>query len=252
MMDASIQAKLLKINQVFYDQFSDSFSATRHQVQPGARRVSQLIPPAASVLDLGCGNGTLARQLAARGFLGNYLGVDLSEGLLEEAMHLLENPQSGTYAFQRTDLVNPGWPAHIPNKPYDWLVAFAVLHHLPGENLRLKTVSAFRELTSPSGWVVVSVWQWHNSPRLRDRVLPWSTVGLDPGDVDEGDVLLDWRAGASPGLRYVHTFSENSLTTLADQAGFKIYDSFFSDGKTGNLALYQVWQSDQESKKPVD
>ena len=72
--------------------------------------------------------------------------------------------------------------------------------------------------------------------------MPWAEVGLAPEDVDEGDVLLDWRASDQVGLRYVHTFSEASLTRLAEQAGFKVNESFLSDGKPGNLALYQVWR----------
>jgi SAM-dependent methyltransferase len=252
MMDTQVKAKLLEINQVFYDQYSDSFSTTRHQAQPGVQRISQMIPTDASVLDIGCGNGTLARHLAAQGFEGNYLGIDLSAGLLEDARRLLNRPPSGTYTFQLIDLADPGWPASFPPSKFDWLVAFAVLHHLPGADLRQKIVSAFLELITPEGRVVVSVWQWQNSLRLRKRVLPWSTVGLDPSELDEGDALLDWRAGETPGLRYVHTFSEASLNRLAAQGGFTVCDSFYSDGKTGNLALYQIWQTAQESKKPVE
>ena len=200
-MDAQVKAKLLEINQVFYDQYSDSFSTTRHQAQPGVQRIGQSIPKNAAVLDVGCGNGTLARHLAAQGFSGNYLGVDLSEGLIEDAQRLLDRPPSGMYTFQRIDLADPVWPASFPPSTFDWLVAFAVLHHLPGADLRQQTASAFHELVKPDGRVVVSVWQWHNSPRLRKRVLPWSTVGLDPGLLDDGDVLLDWRTGQSPGLR---------------------------------------------------
>ncbi|MFU8825943.1 MAG: class I SAM-dependent methyltransferase [Brevefilum sp.] len=250
-MDTHTKAKLHQINQAFYEQFAHSFSATRHQVQPGVGRVSQVIPKDAAILDVGCGNGTLARRLADQGFSGTYLGVDFSEGLLADARHLLISPPDGAYAFQSVDLADSHWPATLPHQPFDWLVSFAVLHHLPGAELRLQTVKAFRKLIAPDGLVVVSVWQWHNSPKLRQRVLPWSTVGLDPNELEEGDVLLDWRAGHTPGLRYVHTFSEASLTRLAIDGGFTVRDSFYSDGKSGNLALYQVWQIAQESKKPA-
>jgi hypothetical protein len=94
---------------------------------------------------------------------------------------------------------------------------------------------------SNTGRVALSVWQWQNSPRLKKRVVPWSTVNIDPEDLDDGDVLLDWRAGKTIGYRYVHTFSEDSLSILAKKAGFKVIESFYSDGKEGNLALYQLW-----------
>ena len=248
MMDPRTQSKLLEINQDFYNRFSQSFSATRHQVQPGVHQLIHQMLPAANILDVGCGNGTLARQLAAQGFSGNYLGVDLSSGLLAQAEALLNKPEAGNFNFTLIDLAEPDWHVSIPHRDYTWLTALAVLHHLPGTERRQQTVQIFRKLIAPGGCVAVSVWQWHNSLRLRKRVLPWSTVGLDPGELDEGDVLLDWRAEDATGLRYVHTFTEESLTRLAVEAGFNVCDFFYSDGKTGNLALYQVWQTNQESK----
>ena len=250
-MDPQTKAKLIEINQNFYNQFARSFSATRNQVQPGVQLLIQNVKPGAAILDIGCGNGTLARALAAQEFAGHYLGGDMSAGLLEKAQLLLKDPPLGSYDFLCIDLASPGWQNSIAQLSNDWLVSFAVLHHLPGEDLRQGTVKAFSQLIAPHGFVAVSVWQWQNSPRLRKRVLPWSTVGLNPENLDQGDVLLDWRAGDSPGVRYVHTFSEDSLTALATQAGFTVNRSFYADGKSGDLALYQVWQLDQESKQPA-
>ena len=250
-MDPQAKIKLIEINQDFYNQFAHSFSATRHQVQPGVQQVIQSVRRGDAILDIGCGNGTLARALAAQGLSGRYLGVDMSAGLLENAQLLLNDPPTGVYDFQCADLTTPGWQYAIPQAPYDWLVSFAVLHHLPGEDLRQVTAKAFRSLISPNSTVAISVWQWHNSPRLRKRVLPWSTVGLKAEDLDHGDVLLDWRAGETLGLRYVHTFSADSLSALAQQAGFTVKRAFYADGKSGDLALYQVWQLDQESKQPA-
>jgi len=130
----------------------------------------------------------------------------------------------------------------IAGVPYDWLVCFAVLHHLPGKGLREQIVNCFTRLITPESRVAVSVWQWHNSPRLRKRVHPWSEVGLKVESLDTRDVLMDWRAGETVGLRYVHTFDEDELATLAQAAGFQVQQTFYSDGKPGNLALYQVWR----------
>jgi len=241
-MDSHTQQHLIDLNHRFYDQFSASFSDTRHRAQPGARQLVPDLKSAASILDVGCGNGTLACALAKSDYTGTYLGIDLSVGLLESARKILGQPEQGHYAFQQVDLSNPEWPCKLPADRFNALVSFAVLHHLPGEDLRLHTAQAFHTLVDPEGLVAVSVWQWQNSPRLAKRVMPWSEAGLEPGDVDEGDVLLDWRASDQVGRRYVHTFTEDSLSRLAEQAGFKVTDSFYSDGKPGNLALYQTWQ----------
>lgn len=75
---------------------------------------------------------------------------------------------------------------------------------------------------------------------------PWSAVGISPDIVEPGDVLMEWRAHLSkedepPALRYVHIFTLEELTHLAVDNGFKIAETYYSDGKEGNLALYQKW-----------
>ena len=241
-MNSQTQTYLIDLNRRFYDQFAGSFAETRNQAQPGVRQMVTALKDAAAILDVGCGNGTLARALQKVGFPGTYLGVDVSEGLLAAARQALGTPERGAYAFQQVDLSASDWPQSLPQQHYNALVSFAVLHHLPGDDLRLRTAQAFRSLVGPQALVAVSVWQWQNSPRLAKRVVPWTEAALAPADVDEGDVLLDWRASDLVGLRYVHTFSEASLTHLAERAGFKVTRSFLSDGKPGNLALYQTWQ----------
>ncbi len=241
-MEPTIQKKLLEINRAFYDHFDGSFSATRGHVQPGVDKLLKQFDQDVNVLDVGCGNGTLARALKSEGFTGSYLGVDMSAGLLEKAKKLLGSASANHFDFRLFDIADAQWISHVPQKAYDWVAVFAVLHHLPGKDLRLQIARDFRKLISPEGCVTVSVWQWQNSLRLRKRVLPWFTVGILQQQLDEGDVLLDWRAGKTIGLRYVHTFSEESLTHLANEAGFKVIDVFYSDGKTGDLAMYQVWK----------
>lgn len=241
-MDSQTQNRLIDLNRQFYNQFAGSFSETRNRAQPGVRQRITALKGAASILDVGCGNGTLARALERAGYTGAYLGVDISAGLLDSARQGLGPTEQGEYAFQQVDLSAPDWPQVLPQQHYEALVSFAVLHHLPGDDLRLRTAQIFHSLAAPQAPVAVSVWQWQNSPRLAKRVVPWTEVDLAPEDVDEGDVLLDWRASGQVGLRYVHTFSEASLTHLAKRAGFKVNESFLSDGKPGNLALYQVWQ----------
>jgi 2-polyprenyl-3-methyl-5-hydroxy-6-metoxy-1,4-benzoquinol methylase len=244
-MNQAAQIKLLNINQEFYKQYAASFSATRGRVQPGVRRLLKRMESQASILDVGCGNGTLARALAAGGFSGRYLGVDMSEGLLAKASEGLKEQPQGNFQFRQVDLADPNWGESIQNGPYDWLVAFAVLHHIPGKGLREHIVAGFARLVSPDSRVAVSVWQWQHSPRLRKRVLPWSKVGIDAEALERGDVLLDWRAGETVGLRYVHTFDESELSKLGQSVGFRVQETFYSDGKPGNLALYQVWGLDQ-------
>ncbi|QRN83187.1 class I SAM-dependent methyltransferase [Chloroflexota bacterium] len=241
-MNEQTQLLLIDLNRRFYDKFAASFSDTRNRAQPGVRQLVPDLLSAANILDVGCGNGTLACALIKSGYKGQYLGVDVSKGLLASARERVRPAEQGSYTFQQADLSDPDWANQFPTDRFDALVSFAVLHHIPGHTLQNQTAQAFHDLIGPDGWVAVSVWQWQNSPRLAKRVVPWSAAGLEPTDVDEGDVLLDWRASDQVGLRYVHTYSEASLNQLAESAHFKVTQSFLSDGKPGNLALYQTWR----------
>ena len=80
-----------------------------------------------------------------------------------------------------------------------------------------------------------------NSEKLKDRIQPWEDAGLSPEEVEPGDYLLDWRSGGL-GLRYAHHFSAQELSQLAAETGFRLVESFFSDGEGGRLGLYQVWE----------
>jgi SAM-dependent methyltransferase len=192
-----------------------------------------------TILDLGCGNGELARTLARDGHRGAYLGLDFSLPLLADAESV---PEGFSAEFREADLTQLSVDSIQSSVTDHWslVTAFAVLHHIPGQSLRQNILQSVHELLATGGRFIHSNWQFLNSPRLRHRVRKWSDVGLAEADVDENDYLLDWRSGGT-GLRYVHHFSEQELANLAESNRFKIVDTFYSDGKEGNLGIYQVW-----------
>ena len=255
-MDNETAAKLLQLNAEFYQTFAIQFSDTRQRIQPGVSRILDSINPSAQILDLGCGNGELARELVKRGFDGQYVGMDFSEALLNVAREGLAGFEN--FRFIQGNLANldrqslfihvkpqgeqRGLPASKDqHNDFDRILSFAALHHLPGRQLHLRILHAVRDLLSPGGQFIHSNWQFLNSERLRNRIHPWEEIGLGEIDVDPDDYLLDWRRGGF-GLRYVHHFSEETLHLLATETGFQVVETFYSDGETGDLGLYQVWE----------
>ena len=238
-MDSNTAARLIEINREFYARFGDSFSATRHRLQPGVRRVLELLKGNESILDLGCGNGELARELARRGHRGPYLGVDFSPPLLREAG---SQPNGFSARFIQADLTQLSvFSDHLATEGgWSVITAFAVLHHIPSTDLRLNILRIVYQLLKIDGIFVHSNWQFLNSEKLKARIQPWTSAAISGSDVDTGDYLLDWRSGGT-GLRYVHHFDENELDELAKASRFRIMDIFYSDGERGNLGLYQVW-----------
>jgi len=219
------------------------------RLQPGIKKIIPEIPLDANILDLGCGNGELAQTLLHQGFHGNYVGLDFSSELLNIAHKRLNREQTssaGSITFLQRELTSPGWGKSLPLQDFDLILAFAILHHLPGFNLRCQVLVEAGYLLNKnrnplSGNFIHSEWQFLNSPKLRGRIQPWELIELKQTDVDEGDYLMDWRQGGR-GLRYVHHFNEEELKTLATTTGFHIKNTYFSDGEGGRLGIYQVWE----------
>jgi SAM-dependent methyltransferase len=247
-MDSAVIARLIELNRDFFTRFGASFSATRRRIQPGVRRVLELLRGDEDILDLGCGNGEFARELAQRGHRGSYLGLDFSLPLLHEAE---SQPEGFSAKFMQVDLTRlSAFSDQLPalsrvegSAAGGWslITAFAVLHHIPSRQLRLDILRTVRRLLKPDGFFIHSNWQFLNSDKLKSRIQPWEAAAISSLDVDTGDYLLDWRSGGN-GLRYIHNFDESELGELAEAVGFQIQESFYSDGETGNLGLYQVWR----------
>ncbi|MCW5874660.1 MAG: class I SAM-dependent methyltransferase [Anaerolineales bacterium] len=242
-MDAVVAQQLIALNREFYQTHAEAFSATRGRLQPGTLRTLETVPTTAQVLDLGCGNGGVVAQLAASGHQGSYVGLDFSEGLLAAARQRLAVYLDYPAQFAQADLT-ADWAAgavhHLAVREFDVVLAMAVLHHIPGRELRLAFLRQVRGLLSAGGRFVHSNWQFMRSPKLAARVQPWAAMNLDAAQVDPGDYLLDWRSGGV-GLRYVHQFNEDELADLAADAGFNVEETFYSDGSTGDLSLYSLW-----------
>lgn len=241
-MNLSTAERLLAINREFYNNFGDSFSATRQRLQPGVRKILETIKDDESVLDLGCGNGHFLNELFESGHTAPLLGVDFSLPLLRDAgsslgvefkeVDLSQLSHKGTMSVNSEQLtVKDGWSL---------ITCFATLHHIPSNEIRLNILQTVKKLLKPNGRFILSNWQFLNSEKLKSRIQDWGKVGLTNQDVDEGDYLLDWRSGGE-GLRYVHHFSASELLGLADQVEMRVEAEFLSDGENGKLGLYQIW-----------
>jgi len=250
---------LLELNRRFYAERGRDFSDTRLRVQPGVRRILETLRGNEAILDLGCGNGAFALALSRNSHRGRYLGIDFSASLLEDAHRARYN---FPVQFLQTDLMALVRGGGLPAKPvaapprgsvapapgdsffmaggWSLITAFAVLHHIPGVDLRLALLRQIRHWLEADGLFILSNWQFSESPRLQRRIQPWSTLGLER-EVDTGDFLMEWRRGGQA-LRYVHEFHEDELVELATQCGFAVATTFYSDGADRRSGLYEVWR----------
>jgi len=252
-MNDETAERLIELNRRFYADFGTAFAATRRRIQPGIaevlRRLATLAPEPGDWLDVGCGGGQVAASWAAFKRKGRYVGIDFSLELLSEARaKALEINAGGlSVEYAQNDMSADVLTAQFAPAQFDGVLAFASLHHIPGQVRRADLLQVLQRLLKPGGWLIHSEWQFQHSPRLMERVQPWERIGLSAEDVEDNDYLLDWRfalpgQAQQVGLRYVHLFTREELAQLADSAGFEIAFDFDSDGREGNLALYQGWR----------
>ena len=249
-MDNSVIQKLFDLNGQFYQQYGGAFAETRRRIQPGVRRILNEQITSGSWLDLGCGSGALSAEWVDLGIKGLYEGLDFSPVLIETAQKACETypyAEGQQVRFTLANFSDPEWTKRCSRPDYDGILMFAALHHIPGAQTRLRLLNQIATLLPPGGIFIHSEWQFDRNPKLKARIQPWSAAGLDDSQVESGDTLLDWRhvqpgQAETPGLRYVHLFSQAELLDLADTCGFDLLNEFDSDGITGNLSLYQIWR----------
>ncbi|MDE2649271.1 MAG: class I SAM-dependent methyltransferase, partial [Chloroflexota bacterium] len=124
----------------------------------------------------------------------------------------------------------------LPQRSAQLVVAFGLLHHVPGLARRRKLLRAAADCVLPGGWLAFTAWRFLDSARFQKRILPWG------GDfqVEAGDCLLDWRRG-SRAIRYCHHIDDAEHEGLIAATGLRLVDDYREDG---GLNRYTILQRD--------
>lgn len=313
-MTRTTMRALCQLNTEFYERNAASFSQTRTAPWEGWRRCmaacgfddSDGAAPgqpvnaqtADSVLDIACGN------LRFEMFLANaYPHIDWSFFAVDNCEPLVASGQEDIAKkvhFTCEDIVSnlleglpAAEPANIPAlaaaTPFDLVVSFGFLHHIPSFDLRRQFLLEALSQVKPGGYLVVSFWQFLNDPakrakieqthvealaffagcaetRTNDREALDRGVGssssdnpnpscLKPpaffaGSLEPNDYFLGWKN--EPGnYRYCHHFSNEEIDRIITALAphATVIESFSADGKPGNLNRYVVFKREE---LPID
>lgn len=289
--------------------FQDQTSATQPINDPSAEGTPACSQAAAmglsasrsltrSVLDIACGN------LRFEMFLANaYPHIDWSFFAVDNCEPLVVSGQEDIAKkvhFTCEDIVSnlleglpAAEPANIPAlaaaTPFDLVVSFGFLHHIPSFDLRRQFLLEALSQVKPGGYLVVSFWQFLNDPakrakieqthvealaffagcaetRTNDREALDRGVGssssdnpnpscLKPpaffaGSLEPNDYFLGWKN--EPGnYRYCHHFSNEEIDQIIAVLAphATVVESFSADGKPGNLNRYVVFKREE---LPID
>lgn len=306
-MNRETARALCQLNTEFYERNAASFSQTRTVPWEGWRRCmaacgfddsdgAALDQPvdaqiADSVLDIACGN------LRFETFLSNaYPHIDWSFFAVDNCEPLVASGQEDVAKkvhFTCEDIVSnlldglpAAEPANVPAlaaaTPFDLVVSFGFLHHIPSFDLRQQFLLEALSQVKPGGYLVVSFWQFLNDPAKRakieqthaealaffascaetrandrdalDRGAGSSSSGnpdlscpkltaFFAGSLEPNDYFLGWKN--EPGnYRYCHHFSGEEIDRIiaAFAPHATVVESFSADGKPSNLNRYVVFK----------
>lgn len=244
-----------------------------------------------SVLDIACGN------LRFEAFLANaYPHIDWSFFAVDNCEPLVASGQEDIAKkvhFTCEDIVSnllealpAAEPANIPAlaaaTPFDLVVSFGFLHHIPSFDLRRRFLLEALSQVKPGGYLAVSFWQFLNDPAKRAKIEQTHAEALaffagdretrandrdalDPGvgssssgdpnsgclklpaffadSLEPNDYFLGWKN--EPGnYRYCHHFSNEEIDRIITALAphTTVVESFSADGKPGNLNHYVILQ----------
>lgn len=289
--------------------FQDQTSATQPINDPSAEGTPACSQAAAmglsasrsltrSVLDIACGN------LRFEMFLANaYPHIDWSFFAVDNCEPLVASGQEDIAKkvhFTCEDVVSnllEGLPAAEPASipalaaatPFDLVVSFGFLHHIPSFDLRRQFLLEALSQVKPGGYLVVSFWQFLNDPAKRAKIEQTHVEALaffegcaetrandrdaldrgagssssdnpNPsclkppaffaGSLEPNDYFLGWKN--EPGnYRYCHHFSNEEIDRIiaALAPHATVVESFSADGKPGNLNRYVVFKREE---LPID
>lgn len=175
------------------------------------------LAPGASVLDVGCGNGVIARHLGRLGY--EVLGIDVSEKTIQRAKEAtrLQNVRFATQSAE--DLVASG-------QRYDAVICSEVLEHLNDPGVLLKVLKASLK---DDGTLIVTVPNGHGpresfvtKPVLRIRQrngFMWRMLSRMKNAMGYSGTTVQ---SAADNLDHVQFFSRRDLRALAAANGFQI------------------------------
>ena len=194
---------------------------------PSGIKVEQIkrLKKGQKVLDLGCGNGLVTGEIIKRGV--KYYGLDVSNGLIKIARQKYKQEiKAGLAEFK---IGNACKKLPYQNNFFDAAISFAVLHHIPGSENRLKFLQELRRVLKPGGWASIIVWNLLNDwPRKRYGIE--EQIKKPNLNLDQNDFLVGWKATPGKNVkRYIHSFADKELKDLAKDVGFsKITIGYFN------------------------
>ena len=211
-MNKNNHQKIIEKTRDDYDLIAREWDLSRNRASKLKTNLIFSIEPENKVLDVGCGNALMLPFILEKGAF--YFGLDISEKLIEIARkkYLKEIEQ------EKAELV-VGQATNLPfeNNEFDFVISFAVLHHIPSKEFQGKFFEEIKRVSKSNAKVKIIVWNL-----LSDWASKRFNIENQLAGKKSGDVTVLWKATWGEIVnRYLYQFSREELLSLAKDAGFK-------------------------------
>lgn len=252
--------KINKVNEDFYTIIADSFSQTRQYAWDGWNMLLENIPKEVQddnnlkILDLGCGNGRFAHFLAQNlDTQIDYIGVDSCIELLKLGKEEVKEKQYNNleYKFVEKNILEleNGFLDFVKNNTkFNLITLFGVMHHIYDEKDRQNLFNFASQSLKENGHFVFATWEFAKNQRQLNKKLDLQSpegqqflqeYNLELSDFGQDDYTLDWTR-INKAYRYCRDYSTEEIENLCKQNSLQITDSFYADGKEGNVNKYYI------------
>lgn len=187
-----------------------------------------------SVLEYGCGSGSLLLHLAKENRFTCLTGVDISTSALNAISNSIQTPDYPPEAASKISLIEPvsdQLPA-IQSNSIDLVLSLDTIEHVINP---YKVIDELYRVTRPGGMFIISVPNYGYIKYVVQLLF-----GVQP--ITGSDFAVSqWREAGWDGY-HLHTFTINGLKTLLQSCGWKVVQvtGYGSKGRNFGLSLLRA------------
>lgn len=214
-MDEKTKQQLLELVKKNYEEIAEEYDQTRRKTTtPLWQKVGEYarkVKPGNRVLDIGCGNGKLLEFLPTK---IDYLGVDTSKKIIEIAASRFPERE-----FKAADILTL---QNLNETDFDHIFCVAVIHHLPGRDLRVQALQNMAGKMKPNGKMIITAWNLWAQKKFRKLLLKNILLRLiGKNKMEIGDVVFDWKGSdrQTTSKRYYHSLTKKEFQKTIKKAG---------------------------------
>jgi tRNA (uracil-5-)-methyltransferase TRM9 len=210
-MKKEVAEEIIKSVKESFNLIAEDFSLTRERLWEDIKFLFDHLQKGEKVLDLGCGNGRFYPWFQEKEV--EYVGIDFSPRLIEIAK---KNFSQGNF------YLGNAFELPFKNSEFNAVFAIALLHHIPSNELRLKTLSEIKRVLKKDGLFALTVWNLWQKRYFKYLISEFKKKVLGKSQLDFKDCYIPWCKGKVKVQRYCHAFTLRELKKIIQKSNFHI------------------------------